>query len=612
MARMGSDRLNPIHMIRRTTIWTKLVLTFLFTMTPLYIISLQINQMGSDNVKHEILGSLDSRLHYYLTSFEAEVNRILKLQDQYGVDEDIEKLSAIPPSMTEYEIIETQKRVQNKLLVLKNSSLFVEESTAYIPMLEKTLNSVSYTDEMPAGQVQELQALARTQKSPLVSWNGQLLLNNIFPNPAYSERKPAFILQTVLSERDILRYLPQATNQKKEEAVLLNLQQDWAIANHPDPAMIADLTAFLKLPEHASEPSGTGSMKVGDKTYVVSYEYSPLLNTYFLIYLPKGEISGLLHKYRVWFWILSVVSFFVILLFSYWIYRVIHSPLKNLVLAFRKVEGGAMDVRIRHRNFTEFDYLYGQFNSMVAKLHVLINEVYESQIRSQRSELKQLQSQINPHFLYNTYFMVRRMAEEYDFENIASVTQHLGDYLLYITRNAEDMVRLETEWRHTVSYIEIQSMRFQRRIVMNVGELPAACKDWKVPKLFLQPLIENVYVHGLKDKLSGGVAELSAQLGAGCVIIRIQDNGEGCDERQIDRMTAQLLQRDIETETTGLINVHRRLQLTYGRQYGIRLAAGSLGGLSVEVAIPQPPLTESVATEPAPNPSIPTIPTKEV
>jgi two-component system sensor histidine kinase YesM len=245
-----------------------------------------------------------------------------------------------------------------------------------------------------------------------------------------------------------------------------------------------------------------------------------------------------------------------------------------------------LDIHIKHRNYTEFDYLYGQFNSMVSKLNILIHEVYESQINSQRSELKQLQSQINPHFLYNTYFMVRRLAEEYDYDNVARLTQHLGDYFLYITRNAEDEVRLETEWNHTISYIEIQSMRFQQRIVTQVSGLPDSCKDIMVPKLFLQPLIENAYVHGLKDKMAGGRVELSIHEQSGFLQVKIEDNGESYDEDRIEVVKRQLTYNEIGAEKTGLINVHRRLQLTFGKAYGIRLSKGTMGGLSVEMMIP--------------------------
>ncbi|SFB39067.1 two-component system, sensor histidine kinase YesM [Cohnella sp. OV330] len=579
--------MNLVHALRRTSILTKLVLTFMLTMTPLYFISLQINQTGSRNVKEEIIGSLESRLHYYLSAFEAEIGRIMRLQEQYAVDEDIDKLSALPPSMSDYEAIELQKRVQNKLLVLKSSSLFVGEAYAYIASLNRTLDSATYGGGMPDERIWTLQSLARLQQSPLAFANGQLMINSIFPSPVYSEDPPAYILQTVLSRREIMAFLPQATNHKDEEALLMNLGQGWSIRGGEDRTMDERIAVFLKDPARLGSPIGRGVLEADGRSYWVSYERSSLLDTYFVIYLPEKEITGQLHKYRDWIWIVSFVSFFVILAFSYWIYRVIHSPLRNLVRAFRRVEHGAMDVHIRHRNYTEFDYLYGQFNSMVSKLNTLIEEVYESQIRSQRSELKQLQSQINPHFLYNTYFMVRRLAEEYDYDNVARLAQHLGDYFLYITRNADDLVRLETEWAHTFSYIEIQSMRFGERIRTSVGELPECCRNLLVPKLFLQPIVENAYNHGLKDKLAGGIAELSARVEEGIVRIRIQDNGDDYDEARIERVRRLLVYSDIEVERTGLINVHRRLQLTFGKAYGIRISRGEMGGLAVDITIPQ-------------------------
>lgn len=573
--------------LRKMTIFPKLLLTFLVAIVPLFFVSLQMNRMGAESVRKEILTSMESRVHSNMKSLEAEMERIIRLHQQYLVDDDLAKLSTISSILPYYEVMLMQQRVQDKLWTLKNSNLFVSEAKAYIPLIGKTLLSLTDEEGMTIDEVAELQELSRKQVSPIVYWEGRLLINSIYPNPSYSTKPPIYILQSEMDQRGLQTFLGHMINSDGEGSLLINENQKWALLNDPYDPAVDHVKEFVKS-KSSEESFGQGTVKINNRDYYVTFERSRLLNMDLVIYVPEEQILGPLNKYRTWFWILSGLSLAVVIAFSYWIFRLIHSPLHKMVRAFRRVEKGELSLSIAHQNDDEFQYLYGQFNSMVSKLRLSIQEVYESRIMAQQSELKQLQSQINPHFLYNTYFMVHRMADAHDVDNVVRATKYLGEYFLYITRNSNDEASLLDEWNHTIAYIEIQQMRFHNRIEARITDFLQKNHSVCIPRLILQPLVENAYQHGLKSKMAGGIIAMSmTQQKDGVTVIEVEDNGDELSDEellQIQRKLASEWNRSIEK--TGILNVHMRMRLKFGDAFGLIVSRSILGGLKVQVKIP--------------------------
>jgi len=574
--------------LRKMTIFPKLLLTFLVAIVPLFFVSLQMNRMGADSVRQEILKSMESRVHYHMGSLEAEMERLIRLHKQYIVDDDLTKLGIISAIMPYYDVMLMEKRVQNKLLVMKNSSLYIAETKAYIPLIGKTLLSTNYEPGMTAEEVRELQDLNRSQVSPVVYWKGKLLLNSINPDPSYSDKAPAYILQSEMDQAGLKSYLSQIVNGEREGSLLFNEAQEWMLRSGAEEPVQAQARQFVKQ-QPQERIAGQGKIEIQNRNYYVAFERSRLLNMDLVLYMPEEQALGPLEKYRVWFWILSGISLAVVVAFSYWIFRLIHFPLRKMVRAFRRVEKGDLSLSIVHRNYDEFQYLYGQFNVMVGKLKHSIQEVYESRIMAQQSELKQLQSQINPHFLYNTYFMVHRMADAHDVDNVAKATKYLGEYFQYITRNSSDEATVEEEWKHTVAYLEIQQMRFHNRIEARVSELPEAETDGvRIPRLILQPLVENAYQHGLKSKAAGGIVAMSAKrLEDGSIALSVEDNGDELGDDRLAGLRSLLASRsEDQAGKTGLLNVHRRFWLRFGEGGGLVVSRSALGGLKAEIIVP--------------------------
>jgi two-component system sensor histidine kinase YesM len=223
---------------------------------------------------------------------------------------------------------------------------------------------------------------------------------------------------------------------------------------------------------------------------------------------------------------------------------------------------------------------------MVQNLQQMINEVYEQKYRAQHAELRQLQSQINPHFLYNSLFILNRLAKKSKDQVQIDFTKYLSNYFHFMTRNSSSEVLLSDEVAHARNYVDIQTIRFSHLIDVRFDPLPPAMASIAVPRLILQPIVENAYKYGLEHRESGGRLSVSFETKENDAFIYIEDNGEQVDGNTIQRLQKMLDEFNLSQETTGLINLHRRLVYHFGSKYGISLTMGAKSGLRVTVCLP--------------------------
>lgn len=574
--------------IKLSSIFFKLAIAFLLIMLPLSILGLYLNYSSSTTVKEQIEQSLKSRLHNYVRGMDADFQRIMRLRNELLADSDLQTLSYAKHNLSDYLYAQAILRIQEKLRLLQASSLYMDDISVYLPRIQRNISSRGFI-ALPVED--EIAALKQsTLSSPIVFWNDQYLIGGSYPGTygiEDSDDEPFLILKLSVSEDFLQQSLDEVHNTKLGGGMLMQADKQWKIVSGSDPmhALAESLIPHIAGESLEQFQNGSFSITAGRVAYTVIYEKSSVLNTVMAVFLPEAETLGPLTKYRYWYWIITLTSVVIVIIFSYWIYRIIHQPIQRMVVAFRKLEKGNLNVSLKHSQEDEFAYLYQQFNVMSSKLQLLVHEVYEEKIRSQQSELKQLQSQINPHFLYNSYFVLHRVAQMHDTDTVIRLSRHLGEYFRYITRNGADEIALAQEVRHTHSYIEIQMLRYSRRIQTICEEFPDNCKEVLVPRLVLQPILENAYEHGLENKMAGGIVKMSFSSTDELLQITVEDNGEDLSDRQIERIAMELKLEE-HVETTGMLNVHRRLQLKFGKQYGLSVSRSSLGGLCVEAAIP--------------------------
>jgi two-component system sensor histidine kinase YesM len=183
------------------------------------------------------------------------------------------------------------------------------------------------------------------------------------------------------------------------------------------------------------------------------------------------------------------------------------------------------------------------------------------------------------------------MTKAHDYDNATKFTKYLGDYFQYITRSSSEVVALEQEIKHVRAYAEIQSIRFADRIRVHFQDIPDICKLAMVPRLILQPIVENAYQHGFEQMLENAQLMIEVELQilsdeCSYIMIHVEDNGRGLTEQELKLWERKLQGNESPDEITGMLNVHRRMQLKYGPDFGLILAQGAAGGLRVTIKLP--------------------------
>lgn len=565
----------------KNSLYARIMITFILILLPLYALGIFIYNSALQSVRTEINNSTISQVTYYMKGLEGEIKRLKQLQFDLINDIYLNRLAAIPKAMNNIEQVQAILILQNRLEAIRSSSPYISNFTVYIPSINRIVTD-RHVDVMDGEQFRHLTALYRTNE--LVAYDsGTPLILVQSPYLDNDTGLPMFLMDIQLDNQAFRDALLQFDKYPGSGSFLINTKTSLNIAT-------ANITVAIENQIIESiRNGGHGTLKMAGNSRAVQgmyiYSTSPALGMTLAMYVPEDVVFKDLKQYQIWFYVFTLAAAGLIALYTFSMYRSIHKPLLELVSAFAKVEEGDLNISIEHHNKDEFRYLYRRFNAMVENLGMLIRQVYTMKILTQKAELKQLQSQINPHFLYNSFFILHRRIKSGDYDNAIAFSKQLGNYFRFITRSAEDEVPLEREIEHARIYAEIQCIRFSGRIAMEFEQLPPCWADAVVPRLILQPIIENAFEHGLENKVSGGLLRISFREEQGQIDIIVEDNGEDLQEEDLRHLSKVLDGEDEQVESTGVLNIHRRVLLRFGAGSGIRVSRSELGGLKVELVI---------------------------
>lgn len=582
----------PLIGMWRKSIFIRLMLTFLLIMVPLYGIGIGAYQWGVAALKRELSSSKSSQMTYYLEKMEKEIQGLKLLQSETLYTEDIHLLAISNEYLTDYERGYYLNKLQQRLNAIKNGSVYAENVTAFIPSIRRIVPGSGSISEMQAADRELMKLIDNTTRSQLAYSDGRLFLNAFFPPSSKGDNPPLlYAVRIDLSIAGLKDSLKQFNRSETGSgAFLMDATKALLIASDPPGSAqgaIYDLVP-RELAAAGDNGKGSGSVKLGKERYLYIYETSPYLGLTLVSYTPERALFAGLQKYEIWFWLLSAAVLLLVVLFSMAIIRFIRLPLYKLIQSFRRIENGDMDFAIVHRSQDEFGVIYERFNSMVERLRSLIDQNYRQRILVQRAELKQLQAQINPHFLYNSFFILYSMTLRGDYDELMAFELQLGEYYQFITRNTSDEVTLYQEVSHARTYSQIQQKRFGERIAVNFGEFPADCGGLMVPRLVLQPIIENAFEHGLEQLEENGRLDVRFEQDADELRIYICNNGGRIAAELLKKLQTSLSSDSNDDEVTGLVNIHRRIQLYYSDRSDCGLTVSNVqDGVEVIVRLPK-------------------------
>lgn len=228
----------------------------------------------------------------------------------------------------------------------------------------------------------------------------------------------------------------------------------------------------------------------------------------------------------------------------------------------------------------DMDFLYRSFVEVSDQLKQSMEQAYQSKLMAYQSEIKFIQAQVRPHFLYNSFYHLYRMAKMEDHQGVAEMSLRLSSYYRYITRSDENVVPLQMEYLNAADYVEIQKIRFGDRIQVELEPLPAEFQNLPVPRFVLQPLFENAYNHGV-EKITGGRIVMRFVSTPETLTILVENNG-ACLQADLDALVAYLEDENMGEKVTALKNVKGRMKLLGG---DLTVSRGSLGGFCATLVL---------------------------
>lgn len=308
---------------------------------------------------------------------------------------------------------------------------------------------------------------------------------------------------------------------------------------------------------------------------------------------PASEINADQNNLNSFILTLFCICMATALVAAFLLARSFSGPIVKLVRAMKNVRDDHLEINVECSRKDEFGYLIQQYNQMMSRIRELIDRLYISEVNKQKAELRAkdaelreksaqlraLQSQINPHFLYNTLDSINLYAIKYNVPVISDMINALADFFRYGLSHGSDVITVEEELRHTESYLKIQNMRFNGKLHYSI-DVPQDIRCERIVKLLLQPLVENSILHGLQKKEGEWKLDLSGRREGDKIHLSVRDNGVGADAEKLNGIVAEGIQR---SKSLGIVNVSERLRSAYGKNGSLSYSNNADGGITAQI-----------------------------
>lgn len=323
----------------------------------------------------------------------------------------------------------------------------------------------------------------------------------------------------------------------------------------------------------------------GSTDYIILCEQSNTTGWTVWLYQPVGLAGEAMRPIGVMAGVTILICIFVAVLAYFITSGMVSSRIERLTHFMQEVQEGSMDMQMESDDRDEIGMLYRGFGSMMKRIRTLINEVYLSKITQKEAELKTLQAQINPHFLYNTLSLINWKALAAGEEDISRMTLALSTFYRTALNRGRNVLQVETELSNTRAYLEIQSMLHDGNFDYEI-EAQTEILQCESLNLILQPLVENAIHHGIEEKTDGrGKITVRGWKEDNCVWFMVEDNGVGMEQEVADKILT------MESKGYGVRNVNERIRLCYGEKYAMKVESVVGKGTKMTIHFPARRLT---------------------
>ncbi|WP_019636993.1 cache domain-containing sensor histidine kinase [Paenibacillus fonticola] len=392
----------------------------------------------------------------------------------------------------------------------------------------------------------------------------------------------------VLHMREKALYSSYSQIHLSKQGELYIINQNGMIVSHGNKELINTRPAEAYIDEVLNgegQYQGSFVESVDKRKVVVSYRTIGDTGWRIVSVIPATEYENLSIILKNWMFVIFAIFIVVAVILSFIVSNSISKPIRKLSAVMKNVEGDNLNARFVYNSRDEIGLLSRNFNRMVDRIDHLVKKVYQEELLSQQSQLKYLMFQINPHFLFNTLETINWLARMQGAEEVGKLSKALGD-LMREGIKGKDFIPLVNEMENIDKYVYIQQHRFGDKFEVITGIDPEAL-SLSVPRFILQPLVENAIVHGLELAMEKGFIEIRGRFEEGRLILTVNDNGCGIEPVRLKEIHQVLRSSQMEIHTgIGLMNVHQRIQLYYGKDYGLWVESTYGEGTLITITLP--------------------------
>ncbi|CAH0119737.1 hypothetical protein PAE9249_02244 [Paenibacillus sp. CECT 9249] len=566
----------------KSNIFRKIVLMIFLFLVPIIILYSISTSISTEVVKEQIQTSNLNQLTFLLKQLDTNIEQLSMFPILLSYDPYIREFIDRRPERL-FDALNAEYRMIEKLSLQSVSNAWQNDLAVILPREGKSISSnvfQTHLNQQTAGPVYvqwtyAKEGAGKSQRNYFVREIGE-------PATESWRQSAKAIFRVRFDSRNLTMMLDSYKDGKDNDPFLYHPQEQPILNSTSSADMTNELISQLGDEQLNGMESGQELVVLDGHQYLVSFVKSKQLDWYLIDYVPYQSVIAPITKSRNFFYIILGLLLILVVTASFSLYRNVQRPLRQLILNFQRMKRGDFSARIRYRARNEFDFLIFRFNEMADQIQILIEKVYAEKIQSREATLKQLQSQINPHFLYNSLFFIINSAMMDDRESVVKMSENLAEFYRYTTRVEKQWVTLEEELELVRHYLTIQNLRMER--LAFEMDVPEKMLELRVPRLIIQPIVENAIVHGIEKTPGGGLITITGKQEGDANYIFIEDDGAGMTQEQLDQLHARLKLPMSEEIGCGTWNVHRRLLYRFRGDSGLTFERLPEGGIRATIA----------------------------
>jgi two-component system sensor histidine kinase YesM len=569
----------------RNNTFTKIITLLILLLIPIIVLYSLSNRVSVSVLKEEIQSMKQKDLSYLASEFNSSVESLSAMAFLLSEDIHIQQLQHLSLIETAYGRYEEKSRILERLRLLNVTGRWDTQYSVIAPQYEEIVSTnpwISYDlDELkrivtPKWKFTEIKDGNRTDY--------RYVRHIVKPKSKINQLDEAgLIVEVSFPTEYIVKDLDAFKQGGKGDPFMY----------HPEGKLVANRTAdnetIHSLVQHINDnhllESESQIVYLEGKQYLVNIMNIPTLDNYLIDYVPLEDILQPIVQSRNLFYGSVGLLLIMSLLAAYLLYKNVQRPIGVLIHSVQRLRSGDYSTRITAKPKNEFSFLFQRFNEMASEIDQLIRKVYQEQLRTREANLKQLQSQINPHFLYNCFALIRSLARLGKKESVMDLAMHLSKYYRYTTRVEKTTSTIQEELQLIESYLEIQKLHMQH--LSYTIQVPENMMKLEIPRLLLQPIVENAVLHGIEKSLMDGLIKITGEQNDRFNTLIVEDNGVGMTDKALQNLRKLILVPPNDDTGCALWNIRERLILQFGEAAIIELEQAKHGGVTAKIQWPR-------------------------